>query len=105
METGRQIQNEKIDVIITSPLKRAKETAEIINKNFNVSIIQDDRLIERKYGRSEGATTAVKCYFENYPLENLVGRENVEALKNCEVVKFKKRWTGIDKKELEKNKI
>ena len=29
-ETGMQIQNEKIDLIITSPLKRAKETAEII---------------------------------------------------------------------------
>ena len=55
-ETGMQIQNEKIDLIITSPLKRAKETAEIINKNFNVSIIEDDRLLERKYGRNEGST-------------------------------------------------
>lgn len=153
-ETGKQIQNEKIDLIITSPLKRAKETAEIINKNFNVSIIEDDRLMERKYGRNEGltkediqemekknpdvnelwnynknvkindiepmknfvdriynflddvtenyknknilivthggATVAVKCYFEKYHLEELVGRKNVEALKNCEIIKFLK---------------
>ena len=37
-----------------------------------------------------GATVAVKCYFEKYHLEELVGRKNVEALKNCEIIKFLK---------------
>ena len=54
--TGEQIKNENIDLIITSPLKRAKETAEIINKNFNAPIIEDKRLMERGYGELEGKT-------------------------------------------------
>lgn len=55
-ETGKSIKDENIDLIITSPLKRAKETAEIINRNFKVTIIEDDRLMERKFGKSEGLT-------------------------------------------------
>lgn len=55
-DTSVNIQNENIDLIITSPLKRAKETAEIINKNFNVPIIEDSRLMERYFGKSEGLT-------------------------------------------------
>ena len=53
-KTGKLIKNEKIDLIITSPLKRAKETAQIINKNFNVPILEDKRLMERSFGQSEG---------------------------------------------------
>ena len=55
-DTGEQIKNEKIDLIIASPLKRAKETAEIINQNFNVDIIEDDRIMERTYNELEGIT-------------------------------------------------
>ena len=36
-ETGKLIGNENIDLIIASPLKRARETANIINKNINNS--------------------------------------------------------------------
>lgn len=53
---GEKIKNEEIDIIITSPLKRAKETAEIINKKLNVEIVEDNRLIERCYGDFEGIT-------------------------------------------------
>ena len=150
--TGEQIKNENIELIIASPLKRAKETAEIINKNFNAPIIEDERLMERGYGELEGKTrterntlkefsegkdefwnynknigdynvekitkffdrvyeildeikekyqnkkilivthggtsVAIKCYFMNYPLENLIGRYDIKGLKNCEVAKF-----------------
>lgn len=55
-ETGELIKNENIDLIISSPLKRAKETAQIINRNFNVSIIEDNRLMERRFGKCEGLT-------------------------------------------------
>ena len=55
-ETGELIKNENIDIIITSPLKRAKETSIIINENFNVTIIEDNRLMERNFGKSEGLT-------------------------------------------------
>ena len=56
LKTGEKIKDEKIDIIITSPLKRARETADIINKQFNVKIVEDERLMERCYGDFEGIT-------------------------------------------------
>lgn len=48
------MKNFKIDRIYSSDLSRAKETAEIINKNFNLDIILDRRLREINYGDLEG---------------------------------------------------
>ena len=42
-----------IDVVISSPLRRAKDTARLIT-NDKYDIIIDERLIERNYGLSEG---------------------------------------------------
>lgn len=42
-----------IDVVISSPLRRAKDTARLIT-NDKFDIIIDERLIERNYGLSEG---------------------------------------------------
>ena len=42
-----------IDLVISSPLRRAKDTAKLITNN-QFDIIIDDRLIERNYGLSEG---------------------------------------------------
>ena len=42
------------DVMITSPLKRAKQTAKIINKNVNVPLIEMEEFLERDYGDAEG---------------------------------------------------
>jgi uncharacterized phosphatase len=55
-ETAKLIENEQIDLIITSPLNRARKTAELINKNINAPIIEDARLMERRYGKLEGFT-------------------------------------------------
>ncbi|MEA2064798.1 MAG: class I tRNA ligase family protein [Patescibacteria group bacterium] len=52
-----KFKNEKIDLIITSPLKRAKKTAEILNVN-GVKIIEDDRLKEHYYGELQGKKRA-----------------------------------------------
>lgn len=151
-EAGELIKNEKIDLIITSSLKRAKETAQIINKNFNVTIIEDKRLMERCFGKSEGlrkseikilkqnnpeidevwnynkninyngmetmhdfcgriyeflneitqkykdknilivthggVSVPIICFFKKYSLENLVDKEAIKGLKNCEIAKF-----------------
>jgi broad specificity phosphatase PhoE len=46
--------NYKIDFIITSPLKRAKNTAEIIADYKGISFMVDDRLFEQNYGVFEG---------------------------------------------------
>lgn len=68
------LRNYKIDKIYSSDLLRASETAEIINKCFNLNIILDNRLREINYGDLEGIprTTLsqdVWTVFNNNPLE------------------------------------
>lgn len=64
-ETREVLKNEKIDLIICSPLKRAKQTADIINKNRNIPIIYDEEIIERDFGEFEGINKA-EYDFEGY---------------------------------------
>lgn len=42
------------NVIITSPMKRAKQTAEIINNKLKVPLIEMEEFLERDYGDAEG---------------------------------------------------
>ena len=88
----------KIDIIFSSPLKRAKDTAKIITNN-KLPINIDDRLIERDWGLCERASLdivdRVKCwncnldYKENSiePLSQFIKRisEFIEDIK----VKYK----------------
>ena len=53
-ETREKLWNEKIDLIICSPLKRAKQTAEIMNQGRNIPILYDNRISERDFGELEG---------------------------------------------------
>lgn len=46
----------KFDLVITSPLVRAKETSEIIASRLNVEIELDQLLLERHIGEMEGLT-------------------------------------------------
>lgn len=59
------VKNLNIDVVISSPLRRAKDTAKIITDN-KYPINTDDRLIERDWGMCEGAhideVDTVKCW-------------------------------------------
>ena len=52
--TSQNLRNEKIDLIICSPLKRADQTAQIINEGRNIPLIYDERISERDYGELEG---------------------------------------------------
>ena len=54
-ETTRDsLKEERIDLIVCSPLKRAIQTAEIINQGRNIRIIIDERVSERDFGEFEG---------------------------------------------------
>lgn len=44
------------DVIVTSPLRRAKETAEIINQKLNIPFFEMNEFKERHFGDAEGMT-------------------------------------------------
>lgn len=48
------IKKYKIDKIYSSDLRRAKQTANIINENYGFTIISDHRLREMNYGDLEG---------------------------------------------------
>ena len=80
-DTREKLSSEKIDLIICSPLKRAKETAEIINKNRNIPIIYDERIIERNFGEFEGKEA--KCidmhsYWDFYKNNKYENSENIK---------------------------
>ena len=54
IKTRENLYDVDIDLIICSPLLRAKETAKIIKKHRNIDIKIDERLIERGLGDLEG---------------------------------------------------
>ncbi|MDR1197166.1 MAG: class I tRNA ligase family protein [Candidatus Nomurabacteria bacterium] len=53
-QAREQLKGEKFDVIFVSPLKRAYETAKIINKDLEAEIIVHNDIIERDFGSFEG---------------------------------------------------
>ena len=85
-----------IDIIICSPLERAKETAKIINEDKNIPIIYDEKISERNYGVLEGVCTReidIKKIMNYYINENI---ENGERSKEF----FNRIYSFLD--ELEK---
>lgn len=53
-ECGSFLKNKNYDVIISSPLKRAMRTSELINDSLNLPVIYNDNLKERYFGIAEG---------------------------------------------------
>lgn len=54
-----------IDIIITSPMKRAMKTAQLVAEKNNLEIITDVRLREWDYGGYEGKTRFTEGFAEN----------------------------------------
>jgi uncharacterized phosphatase len=73
-ECREVLKSSKWDVIITSPLKRAKETAEIINKELKSPIVEMVDFIERYYGDAEVMT--VKERLSTFPNRNYPKQED-----------------------------
>ncbi|MDV2888482.1 histidine phosphatase family protein, partial [Alkalihalophilus pseudofirmus] len=55
-ESGQFLKHSDWDVIITSPLKRARRTAEIINESLNIPLVEMDDFKEKYFGDAEGMT-------------------------------------------------
>ena len=53
-ETADKLKDVDIDMIYSSPLKRARVTADIVNKYHNVKVVEDDRLRELYLGNRQG---------------------------------------------------
>ena len=53
-QAAQSLADSKIDIVLSSPLSRAHETACKIAEPHKIDVIKDDRLIERGYGDFEG---------------------------------------------------
>ncbi len=61
-----QIEKEKFDLIICSPLKRARQTAEILNTKLKLKIEIEELITEKNFGIFEGLKKDKK-FKKNYP--------------------------------------
>jgi uncharacterized phosphatase len=64
------------DVLISSPLKRAKQTAEIINQQLQLPLQLMDEFKERSFGSAEGMSYEARR--SAYPVKNYPGQEKKE---------------------------
>lgn len=71
--------DEGADVLVSSPLSRARQTAEILGSRLGLVLHgTDERLVERSYGACEGLTIAERK--ERYPDLIVPGMESHEAM-------------------------
>ncbi len=92
-EVAEKLANEPLDLIICSPLIRAIQTAEIINKKRGIPILFDENLLERDYGELEG------CYLKDFDFKNIWNYDNSQICTSGESVKdlFKRVHDFLDK--------
>jgi len=84
-------------IIITSPLLRAKMSAEIIAKGINTEIREEMDFIERDYGKASGMTLDERE--TNFPNGKWPGIESIESLQKRTVaalLKYIKEYSGYN---------
>lgn len=89
-ETRELLKNTKYDLIISSPMRRAEQTTNIINEGNDIPIIIDERIRERKLGEIEGhiITEEMEEQIWNYNLNyNIPGGENLHEFEK-RILKF-----------------
>ena len=98
-EMAEKLKDEKIDLIISSPLNRALQTASIINRG-KTTIIPDNRIIERDYGEFEGLRK------DEYSVKNFWSYEQNNKYQKAENVRelYRRIYSFLDDiKEKHKN--
>ncbi len=80
---AEQFKDVKIDIIFSSPLMRAIQTANLMNEYHKVKIIRDDRIIEKKKGTLTGRNkSSLSAEEQRLRKENpkYFGEEEVEEI-------------------------
>lgn len=100
-ETAQLLEKENIDLIISSPLKRAIQTAEIINESRNIPVVIDERIAERNFGVYEGRDVTIFDFNEFWSFKYPKDFEGAETLDDF----FERVYTFLDElKEKYKDK-
>ncbi|TDQ40805.1 histidine phosphatase family protein [Aureibacillus halotolerans] len=74
------LKNASWDVLITSPLLRAKETATIVNEALQLPLVEMAAFKERSFGDAEGMTAEERK--SAYPDKNYPNQEPYDSLRN-----------------------
>ena len=90
------LKKEKIDIIISSPIQRAKQTAGIVNDVLGIESIEDDRIREYDFGAWNGHNSE-----ELFCDENKVYQEYRKLEHDEERWNFKFGGDGESRKEIE----
>jgi len=83
---GATFSREDWDIIISSPLSRARDTAQIVAQQLNMPVVIVPELVERSFGIAEGFSHSEwrKMYEAN---EHIEGLESLEDLRSrCELL-------------------
>ena len=81
-ELSKTINIDKIDICISSPLKRTRKTAEILVNNKK-EIIFDELLIERSFGDYEGKKISEDLIPILWDYKLNYSKDNIENIKEC----------------------
>lgn len=81
LQAASVLNREDWDVIIASPLSRAKDTADIVAKELGMNVVIVPELIERSFGVAEGLDHASwrKMYESHAVIEGLESLEDLRA--------------------------
>jgi uncharacterized phosphatase len=77
---GAHLTAEDWDVIVTSPLERARHTATIINENLSLPLVEMAEFQEKHFGKAEGLTAQER--YGLYPDKNYPGQEQPERFRS-----------------------
>ena len=64
-ELAAQVKEKNIEIIISSPMKRAVATSRIISEKWHIPMMTDDRLVEQNYGVYEGVDRNDELFLAN----------------------------------------
>lgn len=78
-DCGQFLKEYDWEILISSPLKRAKETAEIINRHLHLPFTIMPEFAERSFGEAEGMTPEERE--KTFPSKAYPGQETEEALR------------------------
>lgn len=94
-EAKNEFNKYDIDLIICSPLKRTRKTAQIVNEDKKVPIIFEEKIIERGFGEIEGTCPINnQLFLENnfWDYNANISCSNVEPVVEC----CEKVWGFLD---------